>query len=417
MPVRCAACPSTTGCRSVRYTHRACWSPSGSGARTRGSGCAGPRRWRTRCARRSWWYTRRSRGSVTMPGPSRPGWPPCTSATRRCGSRSRTCSRSGWPGGSSSPTRPAGTRPGSGTRHTRWTCRTVRRRAGTRSPWPRRWVGRWRTYTSATVPARGAATSTSSPAGATNPAHSCWSRWPGTGSPGRSRWRCPPAGRPAGPSGKPTWPRRSSSPGPTWPHRPQWTLDAATPGSDRRECPLARPVCGHVRPGRAALRAEPAAAVGRGVQVDVAAALIRADAEPGAAVLAEPDRQAPDRAGQVFGRDRGAPAGHVHVPVRGVMSGDAGLHRVRLQQRVERLDRILVAPTGAELEDLAELPLRPPETRDVPVGGLLAHPALVPDQKLQVVEAGQWRVDQINGAVCVRVEVHPTNGRRNLIWT
>ena len=118
--------------------------------------------------------------------------------------------------------------------------------------------------------------------------------------------------------------------------------------------PLAGPVCRHVRPGRAPLRAEAPAVVGRRVEVDVAAALVGADAEPGAAVRAQPDRQAPDRAGQVLGADRRAAAGHVHVPVAGVVAGDPRLHRMGLEQRVELVDGLGVAAGAAELEDVAQ---------------------------------------------------------------
>src|SRR4029450_6924680 len=73
-----------------------------------------------------------------------------------------------------------------------------------------------------------------------------------------------------------------------------------------------------------ALRAEPPAVVRRLVQIDVAAAFVGADAEAGAAVLAQPDRQAPDGAGQVFRGDRGATAGPRHVPVAPEVRGWTG---------------------------------------------------------------------------------------------
>src|SRR4029450_10021698 len=101
-----------------------------------------------------------------------------------------------------------------------------------------------------------------------------------------------------------------------------------------------------------ALRAEPPAVVRRLVQIDVAAAFIGADAEAGTAVLAQPDRQAPDRAGQVFRAHRCAAAGEGHVPVAGVMTGDAWLHWEGLEQGVQLGDRVGVASRGAVLEDL-----------------------------------------------------------------
>src|SRR5690606_19894549 len=69
---------------------------------------------------------------------------------------------------------------------------------------------------------------------------------------------------------------------------------------------LAGPVRGDVGARRAALGAEAPAAVRRRVQVDLAAALVGADAEPVAAVLAQPRRQTPDRASHVLRRDRRA---------------------------------------------------------------------------------------------------------------
>src|SRR5690606_39821018 len=66
-----------------------------------------------------------------------------------------------------------------------------------------------------------------------------------------------------------------------------------TPPLHRGGSALAGPVGGHVGAGGAALGAEPAAVVRRGVEIDVAAPLVGAHPEPGAAVPAEPHRQAP----------------------------------------------------------------------------------------------------------------------------
>ena len=58
---------------AARCTRPACWSPSGCGAPTRGSGCAGPPSWPRRWARRPSWCTRRSPGSATTPATSPTG--------------------------------------------------------------------------------------------------------------------------------------------------------------------------------------------------------------------------------------------------------------------------------------------------------------------------------------------------------
>ena len=85
-------------------------------------------------------------------------------------------------------TRPVTTRPRSASTRTPWICRTAPRRGATCSRWPTRWAPALPTSTSATAPAR-RATSTWCPAGATSRAASCCRRWPGAGSPARSRSR------------------------------------------------------------------------------------------------------------------------------------------------------------------------------------------------------------------------------------
>jgi sugar phosphate isomerase/epimerase len=153
---------------------------------------------------------------------------------------------------------------------------------------------------------------------------------------------------------------------------------------------LSSAVGGHVGARGAALRAEPPAAVRRGVEVDVAAALVGAHTEPGAAVFAEPDGEAPDRTGDVFGADRGAATGHVHVPVARVVAGDPRLDGKVLQQRVELGDRLDVAAGGAELEDVSQALLRPAEDGQIPLDDLVTHPGvLVAEKAPQPVELVQ----------------------------
>ena len=86
------AWPPTTACRCCPCTRPACWSPSGCGAPTRGSGCAAPPSWPRRWARRPSSCTRRSPGSATTRATSPPGL--AKLAARHTGhhaSRSRTC--------------------------------------------------------------------------------------------------------------------------------------------------------------------------------------------------------------------------------------------------------------------------------------------------------------------------------------
>ena len=88
----CASCRTTTASRSWPSTRPACSSPSGSGAPTRGpSWCAAstsPRSW----VPRRWSCTRRFAGSATTPASSSPGWSGWPGKPT-CGSPWRTCSR------------------------------------------------------------------------------------------------------------------------------------------------------------------------------------------------------------------------------------------------------------------------------------------------------------------------------------
>ena len=179
-------------------------------------------------------------------------------------------------------------------------------------------------------------------------------------------------------------------------------------GSRRRSAggSLAGPVGGDVRAGGAALGAEPAAAVRRGVQVDVAAALVGADPEPGAAELAQPHREAPDRAGHVLGRRPTSRGRSRACASRGVVAGDPRLHRVRLQQGVERVDRLDVAAGGAVLEHLTQ-PLGP--RRRVATSRSVASAACqlsAPKNARTCVQRLHLGVHEIDRGPGVLVEVH-----------
>ena len=189
---------------AARCTRPACWSPSGCGARTRGSGCAGPPSWPRRWARRPSWCTRRSPGSATTRATSPTGWPPSRTGSPGCASRWRTCTRCGWPGRQFVPYVP-------GLGSDRGRLRVVhagsvalrglaQRPAGDgrpdgRRPGPRAPRRRHR---------RGPRRAPGARAGHPALRASCSPRWPGAASPARWRWRSPPGARRAARCARPT---------------------------------------------------------------------------------------------------------------------------------------------------------------------------------------------------------------------
>ncbi len=173
---------------------------------------------------------------------------------------------------------------------------------------------------------------------------------------------------------------------------------------------LPGPVRGDVRPGGAPLGAEPTAAVRRRVEVDVAAALVGADAEPGAAVLAQPHRQAPDRAGHVLRSDRRAAAGDVHVPVVAVVAGDPRLDRMCLEQGVERRHGGLVVRPAEPCSNTSRSRLAPRRrmvtSRSVTSAACQLSDAEERPRLLQRLDLGVHKIDRRSR---VLVEVHASN--------
>ena len=63
--------------------------------------------------------------------------------------------------------------------------------------------------------------------------------------------------------------------------------------------------------------------------------------------------------------------------------------------------------TGKDGLDVSQAPLRPPEGCHIALGHHIAQPGgLRPEQAPQIVQALQWRVDEIDPGTSVRVEVH-----------
>jgi hypothetical protein len=134
--------------------------------------------------------------------------------------------------------------------------------------------------------------------------------------------------------------------------------------------------------------------------------LVGADAEPVAAVLAQPDRQPPDRAGDVLGAGGGTAAGDVHVPGLAVVPGDVRLHRIGDQQRVQLVDGVGVAAAGTELEHPSQPLAGAPHGDQVALAGLLCGPGVRTEGDRRIDRVVGREVRQCDRRLRVRVEVH-----------
>src|SRR5690606_12827853 len=120
------------------------------------------------------------------------------------------------------------------------------------------------------------------------------------------------------------------------------------------------------------------------------------DSESRAAVLTQPDRQAPHCAGHVLGRHRRAPTGDVHVPLVHFVAGDTRTYGMRLEQGVQGGDGVGI-PTGRSvLKDLPEALGPTAQHGDVPLGRLGRLPAVRAVELAELLERFDLRVDKIN---------------------